>query len=571
MFRQNQKHCQVTLFGTLQQLPGGVSKMLDESWAPAFRRLIFEQIDERRYAGLYSLLKSRPNFPVNIWVGLEIIKGLFDYTDQELLEQFHFNLLTAYALGQQNLGEVTLCERTLYYNRERLLEYEAKTGRNLLEEEFKGITDGAIAQLHLDTETQRMDSSFVGSFIKQMSRLELVVKVLQNLYSDLPEAERGRWAARLAPYVEDEAEHISYHLKRAEIEEHLKEVGTLLFEIHEAYAYDEVVSALTSYQHVGRVLQEQYAIVIEGERSAIEVRPAKEISASSLQNPADDETTFRRKNGEGHKGYLFNIAETCSPRNPVQLLTDVSTHQNITPDDVILAKRLSEIKERTGVEEMIVDANYSGERSETVCREEGVSIVPTEVKGRRMTEGRISLTDFQFDGAAIVSCPVGYSPLEQIDKEGKDRHVVHFARQQCGYCPQVAVCPVCRRERFYSLLFSNRQALLAQRRQQLSKEEYRRKCRLRPALEGTVSQFKRRTHNGKLRIRGLKKVRNSLILIAIAINFGRVWAYSLRNALGHGCASALGRLLSLSSPEIWRKSQLAWISMITKPRLYALA
>ena len=63
-----------------------------------------------------------------------------------------------------------------------------------------------------------MDSSFVGSFIKQMSRLELVVKVLQNFYQDLPEAERNRWVSRLGQYVDDEAEHISYRLKRAEVE-----------------------------------------------------------------------------------------------------------------------------------------------------------------------------------------------------------------------------------------------------------------------------------------------------------------------------------------------------------------
>ena len=69
---------------------------------------------------------------------------MFDYTDEELLEQFHFNLLTAYALGLENLGEVTLAERTIYYNRKRLLEYEAKTGRNLLEEEFQAMTDDAL-------------------------------------------------------------------------------------------------------------------------------------------------------------------------------------------------------------------------------------------------------------------------------------------------------------------------------------------------------------------------------------------------------------------------------------------
>jgi len=103
----------MTLFGTVHQMPVGVTKMMDKSWAPAFRHLVFEKIDERRYAELYSTIESRPNFPVNIWVGLEITKWMFDYTDQELLEQFHFNLLTAYALGLENLGEVKLRVRGL--------------------------------------------------------------------------------------------------------------------------------------------------------------------------------------------------------------------------------------------------------------------------------------------------------------------------------------------------------------------------------------------------------------------------------------------------------------------------
>ena len=144
-----------------------MKKILDKSLAPAFRKLIFEKIDEKRYAGLYSEVASRPNFPVNVWVGLEVVKGLFDYTDEELLEQFHFNLLIAYALGQDGLGELTLCIRTVYYNRKRLLEYETGTGCNLLEEEFKGITDDALKQLGVDTGAQRMGSSFVGSFINE--------------------------------------------------------------------------------------------------------------------------------------------------------------------------------------------------------------------------------------------------------------------------------------------------------------------------------------------------------------------------------------------------------------------
>jgi hypothetical protein len=519
----------MTLFGTVHQMPVGVTKMMDKSWAPAFRRLIFEKIEERRYMELYSTVESRPNFPVNIWVGLEIIKWMFDYTDQELLEQFHFNLLTAYALGQENLGEITLSERTIYYNRERLLEYEAKTGRNLLGEEFQAITDDALARLPIDSKTQRMDSSFIGSFIKQMTRLELIAKVLQDFYHDLPEVEQTRWASRLAEYVEDEAKHISYHLKRAEVEEHLRELGAILFELHQAYAGDEEISGLKSYQHVGRVLLEQFNLVEGREQTTIEVKPSQEISASSLQNPADDEATFRRKGGEGHKGYLFNVTETCSAENPLQLITDISTHQNIAADDGILAERLPEIKERTGVEEMVVDANYTGEDSERVCQKQEVAIIPTEVKGRKVLPDELSLTDFRFDGNSIISCPEGYSPVEQVHKLEHGRHIARFAPEQCSNCPRLEHCPVRCQKRFCSLLFSDRQVLLAQRRQQLSKEEYRRRCRLRPAIEGTISQFKQKLHNGKLRVRGLGKICNSVILMAIGINFGRLWAYFLEN------------------------------------------
>ena len=344
MFRENRRYQQVSLFGTLYQLPMGVKKILDKSWAPAFRKLIFEKIDEKRYAGLYSEVASRPNFAVNVWVGLEVVKGLFDYTDEELLEQFHFNLLIAYALGQDGLGELTLCIRTVYYNRKRLLEYETGTGCNLLGEEFKGITDDALKQLGVDTGAQRMDSSFVGSFIKQMSRLEFLVKVLQNFYRDLPDEEKERWESLLAEYIEEEAEHISFRLRRSEVEEHLKRVGDLLFQLHEAYAESDKTNGLKSYQHVGRVLSEQFNVVRGKEKTTIEVKLAKEISASSLQNPADGEATFRRKAEEEHQGYLLNIAETCSPENPVQLLTDVAVYQNIASDEAILAERLPALK-----------------------------------------------------------------------------------------------------------------------------------------------------------------------------------------------------------------------------------
>ncbi len=315
VFRKNKDHLQVSMYGLDVLLSKGVKNMLQKSWAPAFREHIFLKINEQRFAVLYSDTASRPNFPVNVWVSLEMLKELFDLTDEELLEQFHFNYLFAHALGLEGLGELSVCRRTLNYIRNRLLEYEEETERNLLEEEFQALADDAAACFGVNTKLQRMDSSLVGSFIKKMTKLELLVKVLQNLYRDLPATEQNRCQTRLGEYVESEADHITYRLKREQVEEHLKKVGELLFDLHEAYKDDDRINGLKSYRHVGRVLMEQYDIKADGDTTEIEPKANKDINSGSLQNPADDEATYRKKGKKESKGCMFS---TC--RKPARMI-----------------------------------------------------------------------------------------------------------------------------------------------------------------------------------------------------------------------------------------------------------
>lgn len=145
-----------------------------------------------------------------------------------------------------------------------------------------------------------------GECLGQMRRLPLLIKVRKNLYRDLPETAKECWKPFIAEYIEEEAAHVSFRLRLSEVEEHLKKVGELLFKLQEAYAQDEEISGLKSYQHVGQVLKEQFKVLTGKERTTIEVKPTKEISASSLQNPADEEATFRRQGEEEHQGYLLN-------------------------------------------------------------------------------------------------------------------------------------------------------------------------------------------------------------------------------------------------------------------------
>jgi len=149
----------------------------------------------------------------------------------------------------------------------------------------------------------------------------------------------------------------------------------------------------------------------------------------------------------------------------------------------------------------------------------------------------------------------------------------------------VGRCPVMERRKFYSLLFTDRQALLAKRRQKLSEEEYRKRCHLRAVVEGTVSQFKQGMHNGKLRVRGYKRVRNAIILMAIGINFGRMWAYIVEKGIAPATsllfvtlllailvASLGGRMGAgrVSSPGLKVNCESAWVKRVFAGAPYIL-
>ena len=83
---------QISLNDKLTNLTEREKKALDKSWAKIFADEIFPAIDEERFAVLYSDKASRPNTPVNVIIGALIIKELFDYSDDEIVENLMLDL-----------------------------------------------------------------------------------------------------------------------------------------------------------------------------------------------------------------------------------------------------------------------------------------------------------------------------------------------------------------------------------------------------------------------------------------------------------------------------------------------
>lgn len=532
MFRENDQHLQHGLFDTVQQLPEKVRQRLETSWADTFYREVFCRIDESAYAVLYSDEPSRPNIAVNLLVSAEILKAGFGWSDEEMYDEIQFNLQVRHALGLRNISVVPFDLRTLYNFRNRLSRHMQETGENLLEQVFVQITDEQLGTLKLKTEHQRMDSVMISSNIRRMTRLRLLIEVVQRVWRVLTEEDQAWYAVVFEMYLQGTAGQYCYRVKGEDLSGHLAAVGQLMYqlvtELEGQYAEQPV------YQMLQRVFDEHFVVedAEESDAAVVRAKMGDELSANSLQSPDDWEATFRKKSGEGYRGYSSNLTETCDPKNPLQLITYVQVGPNLTDDEQMLVDALPGLKERTDLDTLWTDGGFTGPAADVACRKNEVQHVPTSIRGDRVSSTKLGLNAFDWEldeegNPKSVRCPGGQEVAVRAGFN-PNRFIADFDATICEQCPWMDQCRAdYRKKRPIRVLYvSARQAQVARLRQR-SLQTRGAGNNWRAAVESTVRSV---THpfggqSGKLPVRGQPRVTQVIFCSAFMVNLRRIWRY----------------------------------------------
>jgi len=529
MFRKNLKHQQPALISAASELPEKQRKRLENSWAQTFYREFFCRIDEEAFAVLYSEKASRPNVPVNVLVGLEALKAGFGWSDEELYENFCYNLQVRYALGYDRLGDGDFEIRSLYYFRERLSKYNAEQGINLLEKAFEAITDAQITELKVRSGMQRMDSTQIASNIVSTSRLRLLVEGIQRVERILSKTDKARLAESLAPFTKESAGHYSYRIKGKEaVQEHLRKVGriihNLLGELKKEYAGKQ------AYQVLDRLFAENYTLT----ESVPHPKESKEFTSGRLQSVDDLDATYRSKGKKDYIGYVANLTETCDPENEVQLITKVQVEPNNVDDTHMLADALPNLKERTDLDTMITDGGYGGENNDKALQEQNVNLIQTAMTGRPPNPDKLHLFDFKIKfnptgKPSKVTCPQSQTASVQTSVQ-KKAFVAHFNPEKCQTCPQKNKCPARpgKHDQRHHLRFTQTEAMVSERRRH-SREYLQEKGNLRAAVEATMRSVKHPFPAGKLPVRGRFRVSCMVICSSAMTNVRRIQKYFIEN------------------------------------------
>ena len=163
-----------------------------------------------------------------------------------------------YAVGHRDLSEGHFDLRTVYNFRHRVAKHMQETGENLIDQAFEQVTDEQVAAFNLKTDKLRMDSTLIASNIRQTTRLQLLVEVLQRVHRMLDEDDQQRYTGDFAAYLKGSSGQYIYSIKREAYAEHLQRVGELMHklvtELQAKYA-DE-----PAYQILERVFKEHFAI-----------------------------------------------------------------------------------------------------------------------------------------------------------------------------------------------------------------------------------------------------------------------------------------------------------------------
>jgi len=525
MYKRNQRHLQLPLMSQLDALSEKRRKGLEESWAGTFYREFFSRLNEDIFADLYSDKPSRPNIPVNVLAGFEVLKAGFGYSDEEMYAAYNYDMQIRYAFGYCNLGEGEFELRTIYNFRRRLGEHMQEKGINLIEKAFEQVSDEQIEAFQLKTGKLRVDSTQIASNIREMSRLQLLVEVLQRVHRMLSEEDLKHYKNDFEPYLHGTSGQYVYRIKGQEAADHLQPIGELMHrlvnELHVDYGQEP------TYQMLVRVFQEHFTL---DEEDDLHPRKGKELSAGSLQSPDDWEATYRRKRNEDYQGYVANLTETCDPENKFQLINKVQVEPNTTEDADMLKQALPDLKDRTDVKRINTDGGYGSPDVDEAMQEAKVEQIQTAIRGRKPAEEKLGLEDFDWeideDGKPEqVACPHGQSVEVQLGRK-EHRYLAYFDSTICRDCPLVDQCPTepLKRKPMHVLRFSQQETDLALRRKR-SADVRATGRNLRAGAESMVRSVKHPFRNGKLPVRGKPRVSMMVIASAAMTNIRRIQGY----------------------------------------------
>jgi len=517
-------------------------KRLLDGWHGVFRHVILDLMPVDVIGGHFDSTMGRPTKELYSMAGLMLIKEFKNWTKDETLESYSFNMATHYALNLEPVSH-DIGMRTL----ERYISLFEKDG--IAKATMNEITVKLVEILGIKIDKQRLDSTHIFSDMASFGRTRLmgvaikrfltqVIRHNKDDYNSLEESLRNRYVPGVNQlFADTKKDSQSRRLLRQQVAEDMH------FIIRH-FSDNKKHNTKETYNAVERIFYEQCEVYED------EVTIKKKTGGNVMQNTSDPDATY-----DGHKGsgYQVQLSETCNEENDVQLITSAIAQTAVESDANAVEEVLEDLKSNNLLpDEIVADTGYTGDDNVQLAQEQGVELIGPVPGGSTDDDEQLTIDDFNINEETekVICCPAGHKPVssQHNNETGKTKTVM--AEYDCGQCEFREQCPVKKIRDGYQLDHTAKERRLDSRRKEQATQVFRERYKIRGGIEGTNSCLKQKTGLGRLRVRGRPAVFNAIYLRIVGWNILRaavcakmreiVWARA--NIAVFGFNLALSRL-----------------------------
>jgi hypothetical protein len=518
---------------------------LKRSWAEIFKDKIIPYLGklEQEFARFFHSRMGRPIKYISLLIIVHLFKELYDWTDEELIDNVKFDKRFEYAFDLP-YNELVLCQKTLH-NFRTLLQTE-----DMAQTVFNRATKHIADTFNIDTSKQRLDSTHIVSNMARLSRLGLFVRVIENLLHKLKKIDAAAYKALPSRFAERYGRRRGYFAdaRSKKSKARLGEAANDMYYLLDRFKEHHDLTTMKVYEHLKRVFSEHCSVqqlednteisLDENQSlsvdtpSVVMVKDPGEIPSGTLQNPSDEDVTCGYKGA----GYEATFAETCNPGNSFQIITDVQIDTSNVSDQhktVPVMDRLE--KKGMKPDTAFTDGGFTSGENILECQDRGINLQGNLVGADKEPYG-LKLADFQFaeDGITMTACPAGQHPTNQrqansrkIKKKNQQNFIVHFVKSSCTTCELARDCPVKLQKKKAVIRFSLAQRASSIRRREQNTEAFKEQNNIRAGIEATNAEMKKTQGLEKLKVRGQPRVNQTVIFKALACNVKRMVKYAL--------------------------------------------
>lgn len=488
----------------------------EDSFYRKFREVVTPLISDKDFEDIYCTNNGRPAISPALLAMATIIQFYRNLSDREMERAAMYDIEVKFVLGL-GLDERPFDHSSLGDFRKRLLE----NGRE--KEVFDRILGHLVdAGLIEKNEIQRIDATHVIADIAVPTMVQLVKKgifeVLKPLKGRYKEAyQRIASEIDISEYTRESV--MSEGPGRPDPEKKKKKLVEVVSDARAVLRHTRAIGdrdIRRKKDMLRRILQEN--IEKDGEGDPKE-KPYKEKPKDILVSPIDPDARYGAKSDtKRFTGYKANVTETVESR----FITNIVAMPGNRHDGKTAVEAITDQK-RMGLVplKVIGDTAYGEGLIRKQLKGHGTEMIaPLYVRNTR-TRAVYPKSMFRYDERKkTLTCPQGVTTRESFYDRKKDVRTYHFPMKKCNKCPVQSKCTkAAEGRRTVGISPVHKELIEAERYNQT--ESFREDMKLRPAIEGKLSELTRYHGMRRARYRGLKKVGLQLYFTAMAVNIKR--------------------------------------------------